>query len=336
MRRTGVTIRDVARLAGVSHQTVSRVINGDERVLPETRQRVQEAIGTLEYRPNAVARSLAEGHTRMLACIAPNLTDYTFANIIEGAEYEARQHGYFLLSTSAAEEKTFGDLIEQLVTSQRVEGLMVINPYIDDRFKHLPVDFPSVFIGSQSQNETVSWVTLDDMRAGQLATQHLVELNHHQIACVTGPIQEDCSRDRRQGFLTALQEAGLNTADALIYEGDWSATSGYQAVMHFTRQNKPFSAIFAHNDRMAIGCIHALRQLGRKVPADVSVIGIDDMPLASYFDPPLTTIRQNSFAIGQEAAHILLEALVQQKTCYQSSRLPVELIVRASTAPHDG
>src|SRR5512139_2713849 len=134
------TIRDVAREAGVSHQTVSRVINGSEDVLPETRAQVEEVIQRLGYRPSAIARSMARGQTHTLACISPNLTDYTFASVIEGAETEARQHEYFLLSSSASDPQAFHELVNELIGHRRVDGLIVINPYADDRYKFLPRD----------------------------------------------------------------------------------------------------------------------------------------------------------------------------------------------------
>ena len=149
MARSRITIRDVAARAGVSHQTVSRVINQSERVRPTTRSRVEKAIADLEYRPNAIARYMAKGRTGTLACFAPNLTDYTFASLIDGAETEARRQGYYLLSASAYDEETFISLVDELVNSRRVEGIMVINPYADLRHKHLPPAYPIVFAGAR-------------------------------------------------------------------------------------------------------------------------------------------------------------------------------------------
>ncbi|NTU55859.1 MAG: LacI family transcriptional regulator, partial [Anaerolineales bacterium] len=193
------TMRDVARLAGVSHQTVSRVINGKEDVLPETRALVQAAIEQIGYRPSAIARSMASGLTRTLACISPNLTDYTFASLIEGAETEARQHSYFMLSSSAGDPQAFHDLVDELVGHRRVDGLIVINPYADDRFKYVPADFPTVFVGARSHDEHVCSISLDDQKAACEATRHLLSLGHTRIASITGPMEEDCSQDRLEG-----------------------------------------------------------------------------------------------------------------------------------------
>jgi len=328
---SGVTIRDVASHAGVSHQTVSRVINGSERVRAETRQRVQAAIQALGYRPNASARFLATGRPLTFACLAPDLTDYTFASIIEGATTEARQHGYFMISASAPDDATFSDLLEQLIASRRAEGLIVINPYADGRHARVPQDVPAVFVGARPRQSTIDSVALDNEAVGRMATQHLLDLGHRRIAHITGPLEEDCSQDRQAGYEQALNACGLNIDPQLVLEGDWSATSGYEAVCQWLEDHVDFSAIFAQNDRMAVGAIRALREAGIRVPEDVSVIGCDDMPLASYFDPPLTTMRQDMLGIGRQAVRLLITAVENPGSERQHLRLPVELIIRRST-----
>lgn len=333
-KRTHVTIRDVASNAGVSHQTVSRVINESERVSPETRARVLSAIEELGYRPNEIARIMARGRTHTLACLSPNLIDYTFASIIEGAEIEARQHGYFLLSASAPDEDTFALLVEQLIERRRTDGLMVINPYTDQRFRHVPKDVRMVYLGAQPRDEQVDSVSLDDEGAGHCATQHLLLLGHHRIVSITGPMCEDCSQDRQNGYLQALRQAGITPDPDLVVEGDWSATSGYTAVRSLLERRVAFSAIFAQNDRMAVGAIRALREANLCVPQDVSIIGFDDMPLASYFDPPLTTIRQDTFRLGRLAAQLLLNAVENPTLETQHLLLPAELVMRNSTTQY--
>ena len=326
------TLRDVARLAGVSHQTVSRVINGSEDVLPETRATVEAAIEQLGYRPNAIARSMARGQTHTLACISPNLTDYTFASVIEGAETEARQHDYFLLSSSATDPKAFHALVDELVGHRRVDGLIVINPYSDDRFQHIPEKFPVVFVGAQSHEQKISSVCLDDEKVAYEATRHLISLGHTDIALVTGPMEEDCSLDRTEGYRRALQEAGIPFDDSKIIEGDWSATSGQDALLSFVEQGRVPTAVFAQNDRMAMGVLRAARDVNIKVPTQLAVIGVDDMPLSSYFDPPLTTMRQDMPRIGQEATRMLLDIIQKKNTDQREVKLSAQLVVRQSTS----
>lgn len=325
------TIRDVARQAGVSHQTVSRVINGSEEVLPETRALVEGVIEKMGYRPSAIARSMARGQTHTLACISPNLTDYTFASVIEGAETEARQHGYFMLSSSAADPQSFHGLVEELVSHRRVDGLIIINPYIDERFKHIPQNFPVVFVGAVSHGEAISSVRLDDEKAAYEATQYLLSLGHQHIAMVTGPMAEDCSQDRANGYRRALQEAGIALDDSMIIEGNWSATSGKEALLALSAQTPAPTAIFAQNDRMAMGILRAAHDMNLKVPSQLAVIGVDDMPLSSYFDPPLTTMRQDMPLIGQEATRLLLDAIQSKTPSVRAVQFPAQLVVRQST-----
>ena len=332
MKNNRITIRDVAARAGVSHQTVSRVINKSERVNEKTRVKVDAAIEELGYQPNAIARYMAKGSTRTLACFSPNLTDYTYASIIEGAEYEARQAGYFLMTASAPNPETFTTLVSQLIASRRTEGLLLINPYVDDRYNQIPQDSPVVYVGARSSQSSMDSVFLDDEEAGRIATQHLVDLGHAQIALITGPMEEDCSCDRLNGYKSILLSAGIEANSALIKEGDWSASTGYQAVQELFADGVNFSAIFAQNDRMAVGAIKALKENGCQIPEDVSVVGFDDMPLASYYDTPLTTIRQDTFRMGREAAKLLIRAIETPEKQRRDYPMPVELVLRKSTA----
>ncbi len=335
MKSSRPTIRDVARLAGVSHQTVSRVINKNAGVTLETREIVEAAILELNYHPSAIARSMARGETRTLACISPNLTDYTFASIIEGAESEARSQGYFMLSSSAADPKSFGELVEELVGHRRVDGLIVINPYMDERYTYIPKNFPLVFVGAYSHDEKICSVSLDDVQVAYDATSYLLTCGHKKIAMLTGPMEEDCSRDRAEGYRRALQESGLPVDDSFVFEGDWTATSGQKMIQALAYSGEMPSAIFAQNDRMAMGVLRAVRDLNLKVPDDIAVIGVDDMPLSSYFDPPLSTMRQDMPLIGQEAVRMMFNIIKKKKQPERHLKLPAELVVRQSTKVTD-
>jgi DNA-binding LacI/PurR family transcriptional regulator len=327
-----VTIRDVARRAGVSHMSVSRVINKSARVSSKTRAAVEKAIAELDYRPSAIARSLARGKTHTLACLTPNLTDFTFASIIEGAEVEARRRGYFLIASAAPDEQAFDALQNQLISTRRIDGLIVFNPYADDRHVHLRPGVPVVFVGSRHRGGRISSVALDEESAAAASVEYFLDQGHRQIMTITGPTAEDCVTGRLQGYRRALSDAGLAYAPEHIFVGDWSANSGYAAVESWLAQGIPFTAIFAQNDRMAVGAIAALRDASLCVPADVSVIGFDDMPLASYFDPPLSTLRQDMPLIGREAVRLLLESIEHPERPSQHLQLPVELVIRSSTA----
>ncbi len=335
MPRTRVTIRDVAAAAGVSRQTVSRVINDSDRVLAETRLRVEEEIEQLGYEPNAVARSMARGRTGILACISPNVTDYTFASIIEGAQAEARAQGYFLLSTSAPDRQTFDHLMDQLVRSGRTDGLMVIQPYIEDHSREVPAGCPTVFAGGGAHaDQTVGdSVVLDDLTAAFQATGHLLELGHRRIAMITGPLGEVCVQNRILGFERALIADGVAFDPQLVVEGDWSAASGYALFNRLTgRAEASFTAVFAQNDLMAAGILRAAVEKGIGVPRQLSVIGIDDIPMAAYLNPPLTTMRQDFQAIGRQAARQLIHRVGQPEDTCRHERVRADLILRRSTA----
>ena len=327
------TIRDVAALAGVSHQTVSRVINESEQVRPQTRARVSEAIAQLGYQPSAVAQSMAKGRTGMLACLAPNLLDYTFASMIEGAQTAAREHGYFLLSASAPDEESFHELGEELLASGRAEGLMVIDPYVAELSRNVPTAYPVVFAGGGAHlnQPWFNTVVLDDEEAALLATRHLLELGHTQIGMVTGPSSEACTQKRILGFERALHGRQIPIHPAWVVAGDWSAEAGYEAgISLLTGAARP-TAVFAQNDQMAIGVLQAVRACGLTVPTDLSIIGLDDIPLSPHFCPPLTTMRQDFQRIGREAIRLLIQTVQNPATPRQQVRLPAELVVREST-----
>ncbi len=337
MKGKRATIKDVAALAGVSRQTVSRVLNDSGYVADETRARVESAIETLDYRPNAVARSMATGSTCTLGCISPSLTDYTFASIIESAQAEARRHGYFILAGSAPGEDDVEPLLEEMLL-RRVDGLLILNPRADSRYRHvLPLvdkGMVVVYVSDTPRHERVSSVRCDDRQGGYQAAHYLINLGHTDLATILGPANEECTFDRLEGYREAMAEAGLTLDSTLMVRGDWSATSGYEAAHHLLSTGHPFSAVFAQNDRMAVGAIRALGEAGHEVPEDVSVIGFDDIPLASYFDPPLTTLQQPLKESGCRAAHLLIETIQDPKRSPEQILTRARLIERGSCLCH--
>ena len=330
------TIKDVAALAGVSRQTVSRVVNNKGYVADATRARVVAAIETLGYRPSAVARSMVAGRTHTLGCISPNLTDYTFASIIEGAQAEARRQDYFILTGSAPAEPDAEGLLEEMLR-RRVDGLLVLNPRADGRSRYfLPLvekGVAVVYLGNGSLDEPVSSIRCNDREGGYEATRYLIDLGHASIAIVGGPNNEECALDRLAGYRQALSQAGLDFDPGLVVSGDWSAISGYRATRRLLETRRDFSAIFAQNDRMAIGAIRALQEAGCHVPDDVSVIGFDDIPMASYSYPPLTTFHQLLGELGRRAAWLLIETIQDPQRQPDQVLVPARLVERSSCAP---
>jgi DNA-binding LacI/PurR family transcriptional regulator len=334
--RTGPTIKDVAARAGVSRQTVSRVINNKAELSESTRDRVLAAIEELGYRPNAAARSMVVGRTCTLGCISPSLTDYTFANIIDSAQAEARRLGYFVLTGSAPAAADAEALLEEMLHRQ-VDGLMVLNPRADERYRYfLPLiekGMAVLYLNSTPQGEPVSSIHCDDRRGGYEATRYLIDLGHSAIATIVGPGNEEASDDRLAGYRQAIAEAALSCEPDCLVRGDWSATSGYVAMRQLLGFSQQFTAVFAQNDQMAVGAIRALREAGRRVPDDLSIVGFDDIPLASYFDPPLTTLQQPMQETGKQAALMLVETIQKPDRAPEQVSLPARLIERASCAP---
>jgi LacI family repressor for deo operon, udp, cdd, tsx, nupC, and nupG len=275
------------------------------------------------------------GRTCTLGCISPTLTDYTFANIIDSAQAEARRLGYFVLTGSAPTVEDVEPLLEEMLHRQ-VDGLMVLNPRADERYRYfLPLiekGLAVLYLNSTPQGEPVTSIHCDDRRGGYEATRYLIELGHTAIATILGPSNEEASADRLAGYRQALAEAGLGCEPECVIRGDWSATSGYEATRHLLAGSRSFSAIFCQNDQMAIGAIRALREAGRQLPDDVSLIGFDDIPLASYFDPPLTTLRQPMRETGERAVQLLVETIQSPDRSPEQIAIPARLLERASCA----
>ncbi len=333
MKRQRVTIKDVAAQAGVSYQTVSRVLNAKGEVAEETRARIQAAIDALEYRPSAIARSLVSQRTHVLGLLTADFSDYTHARIIEGAEAEARRRGY-LAFVSGGERGPDGEpLTSPLFSQHETEGLLIVYHGADrDQytiFEQIPRDLPLVTIGYAPCRPGVATVGVQNLEGGRRATEHLLRLGHRRIATISGPMQMYASKERRQGYADALQAAGLALDDALLAEGDWSSASGYRATRQLLARAE-FSALFVQNDRMAMGALQALREQGRGVPDDVAVVGFDDIPSTPYFDPPLTTVHQPTYELGEVAAGLLIDLINGQPPPATPTRLATPLVVRRS------
>jgi DNA-binding LacI/PurR family transcriptional regulator len=337
MKRKRATIEDVASLASVSRQTVSRVLNDSGYVADETRARVEATIEALDYRPNAVARSMATGRTFTIGCISPSLIDHTFASIIESAQAEARRRGYFVLAGSAPTEDDVDPLLEEML-HRRVDGLLILNPRADNRYRHILTlvgkGMAVVYVSDTPRDERISSVRCDDHEGGYQAARYLIDLGHRALATILGPENEECTSDRLDGYREAMGQAGLTLDSRLTARGDWSATSGYRAIQQLLATAPSFSAVFAQNDRMAVGAIRALGEAGHRVPDDISVIGFDDIPLASYFDPPLTTLRQPLEASGRQAARVLIERIEDPEHPPERILTRARLVERGSCGPY--
>jgi DNA-binding LacI/PurR family transcriptional regulator len=327
---------DVARLAGVSHQTVSRVINGLPNIRPSTRAKVEDAIRQLGYRPNTAARALVTKRSGTIGVIGTEAGHWGPTSIHRTVDDAARAAGYFASSVSL-ERSTAEHLRAAMdhLARQAVEGIIMIAAQ-DDALESIAAQSPDVPLvvveGDLSKSRRA--VGVDQLAGARMATRHLLELGHTDIAHVTGPLNWTEARARRDGWRAEMLDAGVRPAEPLI--GDWTAASGFAAGARIARSDiaglDEVSAVFVANDQMAIGLLRALFEAGLRVPEDVSVVGFDDIPEAAYLIPPLTTVHQDFQAVGRRAIEVLQAAIAHQEE--QLPRLlEPELVVRTSTAP---
>ncbi|UUU26929.1 LacI family DNA-binding transcriptional regulator [Streptomyces sp. DSM 40750] len=324
---------DVARLAGVSRKTVSRVLNNEPYVSDEARRRVLASAEALGYRLNHAARALASGRTRSIGVVALGTAGYGTASLLVGIEQAVRDAGYALrvVNTPDGDPQSIAGALESLL-EQGVDGVVVSEPNVEGEVP-LGVDVPVLFLGAPPAFTAARTLTIG-VGAHQLAraaTEHLLDLGHSTVHHLAGPRRWYATKDRIEGWRAALVARGAHEPPVL--NGDWSAASGYAAGRELASDNA-VTAVFAAGDEMAIGLIHALREAGCRVPEDVSVVGFDGNPVFAYVSPPLTTVRQPFEAASREGIRLLLHAIEKPDTeLPPASDLPVELVVRGSTAP---
>jgi len=325
-------IRDVAALAGVSYQTVSRVLNDSENIKASTRTRVEEAISQLGYRPNQAARALVTSRSRTIGVLsAESKSHYGPTTAINSIEQAARDAGYRLSITNinSSDYASIKGGLDYLL-GQAVEALVVIAPQVRvfDVIAELSVSVPFVTLESTGRDPRHS-LSVDQITGARLATRHLIDLGHTEILHISGPQDWIEAEARMQGFVEEINASDLRMRAPIL--GDWSAHFGYYAGLELLRF-RDFTAVFAGNDQMALGFMHACRDMGLDVPGDISIIGFDDIPEAAHYPPPLTTVRQNFAELGRRAvSHLLAELGGLQPTSHEP--IPAELVVRASTAP---
>lgn len=329
-RSRAVVMADVARLAGVSQQTVSRVLNESPHVSPNTRERVLEAVRKLAYRPNRVARALVTGRSRTLGVVSFDTTLYGPASTLLGIEHAAHDAGYFvsIASLRSLDSTSMLSAVERL-GEQGVEGILVIAPQESAARALLQVapDVPIVATEAGPQHDDIPLVAVDQVAGAAAATQHLLERGHRTVWHISGPPDWLEAQDRVRGWRSTLDAAGAVHPPLLV--GDWSARSGYELAERLAAEPE-VSAVFVGNDQMALGVLRRLHELGRRIPEEISVVGFDDIPEAAYFTPPLTTVRQNFNEVGRRALLLLLRQLEGGERLPRDT-VPPELIVRAST-----
>jgi DNA-binding LacI/PurR family transcriptional regulator len=332
--RRPAVMADVGRLAGVSHQTVSRVINGSRHVSPQTRERVLAAMRELGYRPNSIARALVTGRSRTLGVISFDTTLYGPASTLFAIERAAHQAGYFIIIASqrALDRASVVEAVDRL-RLQGVEGILVIvsEEEAAQALLDLRIDLPMVAVEAGPEGG-VPVVAVDQRLGATMATRHLLGLGHATVHHVTGPPESLEAQQRTEGWRTTLEAAGVTCPTPLI--GDWSARAGYHIGCRLARDDA-VTSVFVGNDQMALGLLRAMHEAGRRIPDELSVVGFDDIPEATYFTPPLTTVRQDFGEVGSRSLRVLVDAIESFNdggAVPSGSLVAPELIVRGSTA----
>ena len=331
-----VSIKDIAEAAGVSHSTVSRALSDSPLITSETKAQIRRLAREMGYTPDARARSLVMGETRTVGIVVTTIADPFMAPVVQGIESAAYENGYSVILASANSDPTREIAAVEMLRGKRVDGVIVTASRVGALYQdHLgQIGVPVVLLNNHSEQSGryLYTVTVDNQHGAHLATQHLIELGHRRIAYIAGPANHSSNTGRMEGYRQALTEADIPFAPELIVLGDGKMDAGTQALPALMNLIERPTALFCYNDMTAIGVLHAARQLALDVPRDLSIVGFDDISFASFVNPPLTTIAQPQFEMGQQAMQMLLTRMSK------SAQAPIsdvvikgKLIVREST-----
>ena len=333
------TIKDVAKKAGVSIATVSFVINDSKHVSVETKNRVLKAIKSLNYHPSKSAIDLVSGKTGNIGFILTDdhflRTEPFYTRIFLGTEFEARSEGYYILLTSIKPDYNENDLLPRFILNKSVDGIIVAGKISHNLLERIATyNLPTVFVDYIPPANSSPLVLIDNIQGALLATNHLINLGHKNIAFICGDIKHPSLSDRLIGYKKALQNANIPIKNNLIItDAEYpDRQNGFNSAKKIFSKNKNVTAVFAGNDAMAIGVLNYLKNNGYKVPQDVSLIGFDDVEADLMLNPPLTTIRVPKIEMGIEALKLLVNTLKNKKSISKKILVPVELIVRESTS----
>lgn len=327
-----VTIKDVAKRAGVSVATVSRVFNGSGPVSETAALRIRDVAASLNYVPHYGARSLITSKTATLGVLLPDLFGEFFSEVIRGMDQMAQQHSYQLLVSSSHDGKSE---IERAMRAMRgrVDGIIAMSPHLDAQslVDNLPPSSPVVILSGAVTDDRYLTIAIDNTDGARAMVEHFISLGHRRIAIINGAAGNQDALERREGYRLALEAAGLVCNPSLEAAGDFTEATGHGAALELIKRADRPTAIFAANDVMAIGAISALRDAGIGVPQDIAVAGFDDIPLARYMNPPLTTVHVPIAEMGALAVTTLVQALKHSDQApHGRQRIPTTLVIRQS------
>ena len=333
MRR--VTIRDVAREAGVSVNTVSRALSNKPDVSSETRARILEVAERLGYRPNRLARGLRSNKTGTIGVIVTDIANPYFGALVKGVEKAAREQDYSIILQDTDEDYEHEKEAIQVMLAERVDGLLItpVQTGTETIEKLKESGLPFVLLGRHFDDLATDYVVTDDVQGGYLATEHLIKLGHTRIAMINGPLHISSAKERFQGYTKALDRYGMELDKSLVCAGAITMEDGYAAAKALLRRSPRPTAIFCYSDFVAFGVMGAIREAGLRIPEDVAVVGYDDVQMSSCLEVSLTTVKIPKVELGKAALELLIELLRDGNNTEhpRGIKLPVELLVRQST-----
>lgn len=339
-----VTIRDVAKAAGVSPMTVSRVLNSRPDVSPTTRQRIKDVIDDLGYSPSIVARNLSQGSSSTVGVVSADLEFYGPSRTLVGIEKQADELGFSLMVRLLHNPlESMGERALHELVANQVAGIIwavaEIGEQRDWLYEYLEDEsIPIVFLSMQPRLDT-SLVAVDNRLGGRLAATHLLGQGYGKIGIITGPLEWWEARERELGWQEVLQAAGKGNLDRLKAHGDWTAASGHKAMLELLDRVPDLEAVFVCNDSMAVGALQAAARYSRSVPHDLAVVGYDDIPESAFLSPPLTTVRQDLLEVGRQAVRLLNYQMQARRNeelaTSQITIIDPQLIVRRSSLPEE-
>lgn len=322
------TMKDVAKIAGVSTATVSRTMMNPDKVSDKTRLKVELAIAESGFSPNAMARSLRRSESKTVVIIVPDIANMFFANIVRGIQSVALQHGYKVLLGDSIHTVEQAKVYLDLVSSKQADGIISLTAELPKEIRQ-GTSIPMVMACEYFPGFPIPTVRVDNRNSASRAIDYLIDIGHIKIGCISGPYENPLCIDRKAGYIDSLTNMDIKVDEVAFEEGDFSFQSGYSAFMRLY-EAYPMTALFCFNDMMALGAMKAAMQLGIKVPEDLSIVGFDDLLFSEYVNPELTTIRQPQEEIGKTAMKVMLKILNGGKV-YQDTIIPTQLLVRSSS-----
>jgi LacI family transcriptional regulator len=329
-----VTINDIAKMAGVSKATVSRVINKSKYVSPEIYERVMKVIKETEYNPSSIARSLVSKETKIIGLLTPDISNPFYSELVKGMVEVANKYDYNILLCNSFFQTNKEAEFLKILSDKEVDGIIFMTNEITEKHKEFFRKYkkPVVTVNRKFWGFNIPNVDIDNFKAAYDATEYLIKLNHKRIAIIRAPLDDETSGVTRfEGYRKALRDYEIPFDEGLVKEGNFKANTGYKAMEEFLKLDNPPTAVFCVNDEMACGAVRCIIEKGLRVPDDISVVGFDDIPLASLFIPSITTVSQPIYDMGVLAMELICRMIKGEQVEVKTYILPHKLVVRQST-----